>query len=223
MKTKGLALISIIVAATAVSSAILALFVLNNNSIINNQNNTEENSEPKYLPISGPPPIPITIWGPEASSFDEAKRLTGLHDLELPKYIPSNLYLESVRTHKFSINDTNVISITAIYVPIGYNTSNETLITDVLDKGLFIIYEVDDINSYKPDLKTWIEEFVAKAPDIRRIEYINGNIAVVHKGNQSIYIDSGVMMWKDDTNIRITIRSLKYDDLELKKIVESIP
>ncbi len=37
---------------------------------------------------------------------------------------------------------------------------------------------------------------MAEVFDIRRIEYINENLAVVHKGNPSIYINSWVMMCK---------------------------
>lgn len=215
-----LVLISVIVGVVMIS---LLVFTLNNgNNSKSNESNiiNDSNDTPRSLPISGPPPIPITIWGSTVNSFDKAKSLTGLQDIELPKYIPDNLHLESIRYTDVTLPET-IKSITVIYMPIGHKTSDKTFITDILNAGgLFIIYEMDDIKSYKPDLDSWVKEFVAEAPDVRRVEYVNGNIAVIHKGDPDNYIDAGIMMWKND--IRITIRSLNYDDLELERIAESM-
>ncbi len=43
-------------------------------------------------------------------------------------------------------------------MPIGYKTSDEIFIMDILAGGLFIIYEMDDIKSYKPDLEACVKE-----------------------------------------------------------------
>ncbi len=47
--------------------------------------------------------MPITAYGYTVNSFDKAKRLSGLQ--ELPKYIPNNLYLESIIYRNITIYD----------------------------------------------------------------------------------------------------------------------
>lgn len=53
--------------------------------------------------MRGPPPMPITAYGYTVNSFDKAKRLSGLQ--ELPKYLPNNLYLESIIYRNITIYD----------------------------------------------------------------------------------------------------------------------
>ncbi len=204
---------TIAVTSIVIISLVILAFSLSSIAELNSKNeqtNTVDFAEPRNAYKSGPT-FPVTAWGYKASSLEDAKKGVPELQVTLPNYIPDNLQLDSLRVN------TERKSIVAIYMPNNSITTDQTTLVDIGNAGgFFIIYKIDT-SDYSLE---WMKEFASEASNIRRVEMINDIPAIINKGNPDAGITAQVLMWKGD--MRINIVSLKLDDLELKKIAESI-
>jgi hypothetical protein len=166
----------------------------------------------------GPPPRQLDAWGPQVSSMNIAKSMTGYASASLPSYVPAQLKLESVRA-KIS-TQTGDKFLTAIYTPQGITARDNDTFESVMDgSGMLIVYtQINQSPTF--NLTKWMQSFVSEAPNVRHLETINGHPAIVTLGNPQIDATNQVLIYID--NLQINLVSKNYDIAELVKAAQSI-
>lgn len=164
----------------------------------------------------GPPPRPWSMWGTGVGSFEQAKTGTGIQIASLPTYIPVELHLESMR---IKVSGESAW-ISAIYTPQGVTAEDIDTFENTMNNGAIMVLYLKEKSSPDFNIKEWMERLVREFPDVRRIDTINGQSALIYTGNPDQGITSGVVFWKDD--VQINVVSLKHDITVLKRIAESI-
>lgn len=163
----------------------------------------------------GPPPMSLEAWGTKYSSFEQARASSEMASASLPSAVPSDLHLDSVRVQ----GDESTKFMTAFYLSQGDSTDDSSTFQDVMSRGGIVV--VYSIESYSPfDREKWMEAFVSEAPEVRRIETVNGTPAVVNTGNPEEGITYQVLFW--DGDLKINLVSIKYTDQDLIRIAETI-
>lgn len=163
-----------------------------------------------------PPPRPWSMWGTKVASFDQAKMDIGIQ-ASLPTAVSSELHLESIRI-KASSESRYMF---AIYTPQGITAESTDTFEDTMNNGGILVVYAKEKRSPDFNAAEWMKRFANEFPDVRRVDTINGQTAVIYTGKPDQGITSGVLFWKND--VQINIVSLKHDDLMLKRIAESIP
>jgi hypothetical protein len=115
---------------------------------------------PSYRIDKQPPPLQFTILGKTVSSFEEAKKLTGMNELQLPKYVPQCLFLEAI----YAKNQPDQNQITVLYLLQDTNISDIRYVEDAQANGLVISYQEDkDVLSF--DWAEYVAGLEAEAPN----------------------------------------------------------
>src|SRR5438445_1225513 len=120
-KKRKIAALTILVIAIAVGAIYISQpkTDLKSNSISHNGNGVAQ---------LVPPPSPLSGWGYQVSSFDDAKSITGVSD-QPPTYMPDNLQLSSILVR----NTSPVKLITTVYAPGGISIDSATTFAKVID------------------------------------------------------------------------------------------
>ncbi|HXG08075.1 MAG TPA: hypothetical protein VNI77_12205, partial [Nitrososphaera sp.] len=208
IKTKSVFIVGIAVAAVLAASltaymqsSMLAIHEDDSSSLYNPSNNDANLQK-------GPPPMPLSGWGPKLQSFDEAKESSGLATISLPTRVPSEVAFDSARVLSSPGDSTSIV--TVFYTPKGVTADDTTTFQDIMSNGgIAIVYAKESV-SPEFDRDKWMEDFVNEAPEVRRIVDINNTPAVVNMGNMDQEITAQVLFYKG--GVQINLVSLKYTD-----------
>jgi hypothetical protein len=166
----------------------------------------------------GPAPKPLIDSHGPAFQLNQAKTLTGFELASLPSELPAGLDLSSVRVRTSTDVEANLM--TAFYTPPGVKADNTDTFESVMAGGGIAIIYAHEPTSPAYDQEKWIAAFVEDAPDVRRLETINGNPTIAVTGNPDKGLTYQVFLYK--ANMQINLVSLKFTDTELLKIASSI-
>ncbi len=166
----------------------------------------------------GPPPVPLIDSHGPAFPFGQAMVATGFKSASLPSQVPNGLNLDSVRVKASGNVETSFI--TAFYTPDGVKAADSNTFEDVMRGGGIAVIYAHEPTSPTYDQAKWMKEFVADAPDVRRIETVNGHPAIAVTGNPDKGLTYQVYIYEGD--LQINLVSLKYTDTDLLKIAGSI-
>lgn len=169
---------------------------------------------PNYTSHSEPPPM--ELLGKKVSSFEEAKKLTGMNELQLPKYVPECLSLKAV----FANNQPDQLKqIVVLYLLKDTNISDITYVRDVQEKGLYVNYWEDkDAQSFNwADYVTALE---AEAPHIRSSIKIGDSTILLLERNHIQLYPAQAQTIIGDKRIQLASKILETDEIE--KIIRSM-
>jgi hypothetical protein len=141
---------STIIMGIAVIIALIASFVTYQQSLIIADPRRDPPST--YSPSSndvnlqkGPPPMPLSGWGPRFQSFDQAKATAGLTAASLPTQVPKEITFDSVRVLSSPGEPTKII--TAFYTPQGVSADDSATFQNIISKGgIAIVYTKESVS-----------------------------------------------------------------------------
>lgn len=158
-------------------------------------------SKPQHVP----PPMPLTAWGPQVSSFDQAKSITGLLTASLPSYVPAELKIESIRA------SGNHIGVD--FIPNNMTARDDDTLEKVMGGGGVIIIYAQEPPTFNQT--TWIQNFVNQMTQEHHMDKINGHPSIIVNADKSAVF----MLYTDEM---VDIESMKYNSSELKKMAQSM-
>lgn len=197
----GIVIVSIVIAVIA-TTAITHL----SSSNIPIGHTEVQRKETTYQSQDVPPPAPLTaLWGPQVSSFDQAKLITGLSTASLPSYIPADLTIGSIRA------SGSLIGVDLI--PKNMTSQEDDTIEKVMGNGGIIIIYSKESPSFNQT--AWVRNFSNQMTQEHQVGEINGHPSITVSAEKSavFVLHPGEM---------VDIESVKYDSVELKKIGQSI-
>lgn len=204
-KTKNLTIASIVSIATIAS---IMAFVTDSQIEAENVN-----------VVRAPAPRELSMWGQNATSFDDAKKTVGFTTINMPLIVPADLTLKNIRV--LQSEDQSFKLLTLIYAPEKVSTSDRDTFEDVMENGgMFALYSYEEKSpSFSWD--KWSSDFASKKPTIRNVMPLNDQQALVVKGDVAKKINTQIFIHSNSDDIMLNLVSLKHDETELLSSIKS--
>ncbi|HVX02033.1 MAG TPA: hypothetical protein VHA09_02665 [Nitrososphaera sp.] len=211
--------------AFALVIAVVAIAQYSNAQGTNSQAIISDGSQQEQFRL--PPPRELSMWGTEISSFEQAKTATGIPSTfaSLPGTVPTGLEIASIRTN----TSPGGSYLSVFYTPAGVTAKDSDTFEKVMSSGgMLIVYSQEQMGP-KYNQTKFILSFVNEAPTVRHVSTISGlkdATTILVDGNQTRQIPSEVIVIYDQaaagTKTMTDLVSLKYDSMQLAKVVESL-
>jgi len=166
-----------------------------------------------------PPARELSMWGENATSFDDAKKIVGFSTINIPSTIPTGLTLKNIRV--LQNEDKSFKLLTLIYAPEEVSTTDRDTFEDVMENGgMFALYSYEKTGtSFSWD--KWSREFASENPSMRKVTPLDGRQAVVVNGDVAKNLNTQVFIHSNSDDTMLNLVSLMHDETELLSSVKS--